>query len=379
MQNINDDLILKDYTKSYFEYINQFPVLSKDKLIELFKNHDYETIFYHNLKLVPYIAKRYYKRKGILSFMDLIQEGNIGLGEAITRYKYELNNAFSTYAAFWIEQKISLAIATQSQTISYSYDMYFKIIKITKAKEELQKLLGRPPTNKELSLKTNFTVKKIEEILKHQINIESINNDLKDNERYLKTDIINEEQILNNILLEKIIKNAKLTKNEFEITYLTYFKNMPTKKIAQDLNYTRQNIEYSLNNAINKLKNTGNEINNPKIENLSEINISEFLYYLKINSIRQNIIFFKNFSDNLINRLFEYANLNKMEKEFITLLLGINQLYILSYDDIAKKYNCSYEEVQNTCKNAFHKLADLIKLLYPKIKTKRVRKKISYN
>ncbi len=376
MQNINDELIVNNYTESYFEYINQFPVLSKDKLIELFKNHDYETIFFHNLKLVPFIAKRYYKRKGILSFMDLIQEGNIGLGEAIIRYKYELDKAFSTYAAFWIKQKITLAIATQSRTISYSYDMYFKILKITKAKEELQKLLGRSPTNKELSLKTNFTVKQIEEILKHQINIESINNDLKDNERYLKTDItINEEQILNNILLEKIIKNAKLTKNEFEIIYLSYFKNMPTKEIAQNLNYTRQNIEYYLNNAINKLKNTGTEIDNPKIENLSEINILDFLYYLKINSIRQNIIFFKNFSNSLINRLFEFANLTNQEKEFITLLLGINQLFVLSYDEIAKKFNCRYEEVQNTCKTAFHKLADLVKLLYPNIKTKRVIKK----
>ena len=56
MQNINDELIVNDYTESYFEYINQFPVLSKDQLIELFKNHDYETIFLHNLKLVPYIA-----------------------------------------------------------------------------------------------------------------------------------------------------------------------------------------------------------------------------------------------------------------------------------------------------------------------------------
>ena len=278
MQNINEQLIVNDYTESYFEYINQFPVLSKEQLIELFKKQDYETIFFHNLKLVPYIAKRYYKSKGILSFMDLIQEGNIGLGEAITRYKYELDNAFSTYASFWIKQKISIAIATQSRTISYSYDMYYKLFKLNKAKEELQKILGRDPTNKELSLKTNLTIKQIEDIIKYQIEIESINNNLKDNERYLKTDItINEEKILNNILLEKIIKNAKLTKNEFQILNLYYFKNIPIKQIASNLNCTRQNIEFSLNNSVKKLKDTCHEINNPKIEKLSEIDISNLL------------------------------------------------------------------------------------------------------
>ena len=112
MQDISDELIVNNYTESYFQYINQFAILPKSKLIELFKNKDYETIFYHNLRLVPYIAKKYIKNKGILSFMDLIQEGNIGLREAIFHYDYNLDKAFSTYATFWIMQKISLAIAT---------------------------------------------------------------------------------------------------------------------------------------------------------------------------------------------------------------------------------------------------------------------------
>ena len=382
MQYISDELIVNDYTESYFEYINQYPILPKDKLNDLFKNNNYETIFYHNLRLVPYIAKRYNNSKGTLSFMDLIQEGNIGLGEAILHYDYKLDNAFSTYAVFWIKQKITSAIATQSRTINYSYDMYFKIYKVNKAKEVLQKNLGRIPTNNELSLETNLSLSQLDDIIKYQIDIQSLNNDLKDNERYIKTDnTFKEDYILNNTLLENIIKDSKLSKNELEIITLYYFKNLSVKKIANILNCTRQNIETSLNNAIKKLKITSNELNNPKIESLSDINISDLFYYLKISSVRQNIAFFKNFSNSLINRLFEYANLTNQENKFLTLLLGINQNCILTYKEIALKNNCSYEEVLNTCKIAFHKLADLIKLLYPEVnmKRKKIKKSVIIN
>ena len=73
MQNINDDLIVDNYLEYYLEYINQFAILSKEELINLFKNHDYNTIFNHNLRLVPFIAKKFIK----LNFLNLLILKNI--------------------------------------------------------------------------------------------------------------------------------------------------------------------------------------------------------------------------------------------------------------------------------------------------------------
>ena len=370
MQDISDELIVNNYTESYFQYINQFAVLPKSKLIELFKNKDYETIFYHNLRLVPYIAKKYYKNKGTLTLMDLIQEGNIGLNEAIRHYDYTLDNAFSTYATFWIKQKISQLMANQSKSISYSYDMYFKQLKIKKANDIIQKSLGRAPTKEEIALNTNLSLKQIEDANKHKIDTTSIN----DLEFYFKDNQNNEEIILDNILLKTIIQDAKLTKLELDVINYYYFLNINIKDIANYNNCSRQNIESLLKKALEKLKNAFNNINNTKINNLNRINILDFFYYLKICSIKRNINFFKNFSNNLINRLFRYSCLNNKEKQVLILLLGINKNCILSYDEISKKLNYSYDEVKRISKEAFNKIADLIKLLYPEVSLKKVRK-----
>ena len=370
MQDISDELIVNNYTESYFQYINQFAVLPKSKLIELFKNKDYETIFYHNLRLVPYIAKKYYKNKGTLTLMDLIQEGNIGLNEAIRHYDYTLDNAFSTYATFWIKQKISQLMANQSKSISYSYDMYFKQLKIKKANDIIQKSLGRAPTKEEIALNTNLSLKQIEDANKHKIDTTSIN----DLEFYFKDNQNNEEIILDNILLKTIIQDAKLTKLELDVINYYYFLNINIKDIANYNNCSRQNIENLLKKALEKLKNAFNNINNTKINNLNRINILDFFYYLKICSIKRNINFFKNFSNNLINRLFRYSCLNNKEKQVLILLLGINKNCILSYDEISKKLNYSYDEVKRISKEAFNKIADLIKLLYPEVSLKKVRK-----
>ena len=376
MQDISDELIVNNYTESYFQYINQFAILPKSKLIELFKNKDYETIFYHNLRLVPYIAKKYIKNKGILSFMDLIQEGNIGLREAIFHYDYNLDKAFSTYATFWIMQKISLAIATQSRTISYSYDMYYKILKIKKANELLLKKLGRDPSIEELALSTNLSLKQIKDILKHEIDIKNFSSELEDKSK--SPLIIDEDKILDNILLTNIVKQAKLSKTEFEIIYFYYLNNIPIKEIANYYHCSRQNIDSAIKNLMNKLKTALSELNSPKKESLSSIDVYDFYYYLKISSIKQTLKYFKIFSNEFINNLFLYANMTKKEQAYFKLLLGINENYILNYQEIALKINSNYEDVKNVCKNAFKKLANLVKLLYPEVNMRR-EKKISYN
>ncbi len=364
MYNINDDLIVNNYLRSYFEYIGNFPILSKEEIITLFKNKDYETIFNHNLRLVPYIAKSFIKNSGDFSFMDLIQEGNIGLMDAIKKYDYTLNKAFSTYAAFWIKQKINLAIARNSRTINLSYEMHFEYLKYKKILNKLTIDLGREPTDIEVAKELNISLSKLQKIIYSDKRVCSLDDPLEyfDNVACCS----DEDKILNRLEAKNIIKYAKLSKKDYEILKDYYYYEYSVKHICCKYNCTRQNIEASLKNSLKKLQIANDEINNPKINNLSEINITDFYYYLKTRSIRQSINYFKIFSTNLINELFNYAELTLEEIQILDKLLGIDSLVIYSINDIVTLYHYDKEQLLLIIKNSFHKLASLIKLLYPK-------------
>jgi RNA polymerase primary sigma factor len=117
-----------------------------------------------NLKLVISIAKRYMGRG--LALLDLIQEGNMGLMRAITRFKYEKGFKFSTYATWWIRQGITRALADQSRTIRIPVHLTEAFHKILTALQALKQELSRAPTSKEIAKRTGIPAKKVEEILR---------------------------------------------------------------------------------------------------------------------------------------------------------------------------------------------------------------------
>jgi RNA polymerase primary sigma factor len=116
-----------------------------------------------NLRLVTHIVKKY-NNQG-LPFMDLIQEGNIGLMKAVEKFEYERGYKFSTYAFWWIKQGITRAIADKSRTIRIPVHVSEKIKKIQRASSELTETLGRTPTTKEIAQKIQMSVKRVDEIL----------------------------------------------------------------------------------------------------------------------------------------------------------------------------------------------------------------------
>jgi RNA polymerase primary sigma factor len=126
-------------------------------------NHARDALILANLRLVVHIAKKYLNHG--ISFMDLIQEGNIGLMKAVEKFEYERGNKFSTYAYWWIKQAIERAIADKARVIRIPVHVNEKIKKISRISKELAETLGRKPTPAEIARKLRMPVVKVEEIL----------------------------------------------------------------------------------------------------------------------------------------------------------------------------------------------------------------------
>jgi len=126
-------------------------------------DHARDALILANLRLVVHIAKKYLNHG--ISFMDLIQEGNIGLMKAVEKFEYERGNKFSTYAYWWIKQAIERAIADKARIIRIPVHVNEKIKKIARVSRELAETLGRKPTPQEIARKLRMPVAKVEEIL----------------------------------------------------------------------------------------------------------------------------------------------------------------------------------------------------------------------
>ena len=168
--SLTKDLTINDPVRMYLKEIGQIKLLSMDEELELAdriiagdesaKNRLAEA----NLRLVVSIAKRYVGR-GML-FLDLIQEGNIGLMKAVDKFDVTKGYKFSTYATWWIRQAITRAIADQARTIRVPVHMVETINKLARIQRQLTLELNREPTEEELSKKMGISVDKIREIYK---------------------------------------------------------------------------------------------------------------------------------------------------------------------------------------------------------------------
>lgn len=126
-------------------------------------DHARDALILANLRLVVHIAKKYLNHG--ISFMDLIQEGNIGLMKAVEKFEYERGNKFSTYAYWWIKQAIERAIADKARVIRIPVHVNEKIKKISRVSRELAETLGRKPTPAEIAKKLRMPIAKVDEIL----------------------------------------------------------------------------------------------------------------------------------------------------------------------------------------------------------------------
>ena len=164
------DVSLDDPVKMYLKDIGRVPLLSAEEEIDLAKRMQENDIAARkrlseaNLRLVVSIAKRYVGR-GML-FLDLIQEGNLGLMKAVEKFDYQKGFKFSTYATWWIRQSITRAIADQARTIRIPVHMVETINKLTRVQRMLLQDLGREPTPAEIAEKMGVTEDRVREIQK---------------------------------------------------------------------------------------------------------------------------------------------------------------------------------------------------------------------
>ena len=153
--DIGEGVPLDDPVRMYLRDIGRWPLLTQEEELELarrIEQNDLEAkkrLTESNLRLVVSIAKRYTGRN--MSFLDLIQEGNIGLIRAVEKFDFRKGYKFSTYATWWIRQAITRAIADQARTIRIPVHMVETINKLLKTKRELIQALGREPTTEELA------------------------------------------------------------------------------------------------------------------------------------------------------------------------------------------------------------------------------------
>lgn len=168
--SVPDGISIEDPVRMYLKEIGKVPLLSADEEIELAKRMSEgdedakKRLAEANLRLVVSIAKRYVGR-GML-FLDLIQEGNLGLIKAVEKFDYQKGFKFSTYATWWIRQAITRAIADQARTIRIPVHMVETINKLIRVSRQLLQELGREPLPEEIAEELDMPVERVREILK---------------------------------------------------------------------------------------------------------------------------------------------------------------------------------------------------------------------
>ena len=168
--SVPDGVSIEDPVRMYLKEIGKVPLLTAEEEIELAKRMEAgdekakQKLAEANLRLVVSIAKRYVGR-GML-FLDLIQEGNLGLIKAVEKFDYEKGYKFSTYATWWIRQAITRAIADQARTIRIPVHMVETINKLIRESRQLLQELGREPLPEEIAERMGISVGRVREILK---------------------------------------------------------------------------------------------------------------------------------------------------------------------------------------------------------------------
>ena len=265
------DVAVDDPVKMYLKDIGKVPLLSSEEEVELAKRmlegdeEAKQKLSEANLRLVVNIAKRYVGR-GML-FLDLIQEGNLGLMKAVEKFDYTKGFKFSTYATWWIRQAITRAIADQARTIRIPVHMVETINRQVRAQRALLQELGREPTPEEIADYMGISADKVMEIQKIAQDPVSLETPIGEEEDSHLVDFIEDtktvapsEMAAQSMLREQLIAALhKLTPREEKVIRLRYGlddgRTRTLEEVGKEFNVTRERIRQIEAKALRKLRN----------------------------------------------------------------------------------------------------------------------------
>ena len=268
--SVPEGVSVEDPVRMYLKEIGKVPLLSSDDEIELAKKIELgdelakEKLTEANLRLVVSIAKRYVGRG--MQFLDLIQEGNLGLIKAVEKFDYRKGYKFSTYATWWIRQAITRAIADQARTIRIPVHMVETINRLVRVSRQLLQELGREPSPEEVALKVDMPVERVREIMKVSQEPVSLETPIGEEEDSHLGDFIQDDQVavpadaatftmLHEQLMEVL---DTLTEREQKVLRLRFGlddgRPRTLEEVGREFNVTRERIRQIEAKALRKLR-----------------------------------------------------------------------------------------------------------------------------
>lgn len=268
--SVPDGVSIEDPVRMYLKEIGKVPLLSAEEEIELAKKMEdgdeeaKKKLAEANLRLVVSIAKRYVGR-GML-FLDLIQEGNLGLIKAVEKFDYRKGYKFSTYATWWIRQAITRAIADQARTIRIPVHMVETINKLIRVSRQLLQELGREPLPEEIAAEMDIPVERVREILKISQEPVSLETPIGEEEDSHLGDFIQDENVpvpaeaaAFSLLKEQLVEVlGTLTEREQKVLRLRFGlddgRARTLEEVGKEFKVTRERIRQIEAKALRKLR-----------------------------------------------------------------------------------------------------------------------------
>ena len=268
--SVPDGISIEDPVRMYLKEIGKVPLLTADEEVDLAKRmadgdeDAKKRLAEANLRLVVSIAKRYVGR-GML-FLDLIQEGNLGLIKAVEKFDYHKGFKFSTYATWWIRQAITRAIADQARTIRIPVHMVETINKLIRVSRQLLQELGREPTPEEIAAQLDMPVERVREILKISQEPVSLETPIGEEEDSHLGDFIQDDNVpvpaeaaAQTLLKEQLDEVLDtLTEREQKVLRLRFGMNdgraRTLEEVGKEFDVTRERIRQIEAKALRKLR-----------------------------------------------------------------------------------------------------------------------------
>ena len=268
--SVPEGVSLEDPVRMYLKEIGKIPLLSMEEEIELAKSMELgsedarKRLAESNLRLVVSIAKRYVGRG--MQFLDLIQEGNLGLIKAVEKFDYTKGYKFSTYATWWIRQAITRSIADQARTIRIPVHMVETINRLVRTSRQLLQELGREPTTEEVAARADLPVERVSEIMKMAQEPVSLETPIGEEEDSHLGDFIQDDNVmvpqdaaaftlLHEQLMEVLLT---LTEREQKVLRLRFGlddgRPRTLEEVGRQFNVTRERIRQIEAKALRKLR-----------------------------------------------------------------------------------------------------------------------------